>query len=86
MEPQQQPAPPNKNKSRRKSKSTRAYAIFSGLAFQMVAIIGGGTYLGVFLDEKFPNKHSIYTVICSLFAVIISIYFVIRRIIKMSNS
>ncbi|WP_420323057.1 AtpZ/AtpI family protein [Flagellimonas sp.] len=51
----------------------------------MIAIIGGGTYLGVFLDEKFPNKHSIYTVICSLFAVLISIYFVIRQIIKMSK-
>ncbi|NER18937.1 AtpZ/AtpI family protein [Spongiivirga citrea] len=86
MEPQQQPAPPKKNKSRRKSKSTSAYAVYSGLAFQMVAIIGGGTYLGVFLDEKFPNKHSIYTVICSLFAVLISMYFVVRRIIKMSNS
>ncbi|MCL6266706.1 AtpZ/AtpI family protein [Flagellimonas sp. 2012CJ39-3] len=51
----------------------------------MVAIIIGGTYLGVFLDEKYPNKHSIYTVICSLFAVIISIYFVVKQIIKMSN-
>ena len=70
---------------RKRASSLNSYARYSGIAFQMIAIIGGGTYLGVFLDEKFPNKHSIYTVICSLFAVIISIYFVIRQIIKISK-
>ena len=70
---------------KKKKRPLNSYAKFSGIAFQMIAIIGGGTYLGVFLDEKFPNKHSIYTVICSLFAVIISIYFVVRQIIKMSK-
>ena len=69
----------------KKKNSLNTYARFSGIAFQMIAIIVGGTYLGVFLDEKFPNKHSIYTVICSLFAVLISIFFVVRQIIKMSN-
>lgn len=68
-----------------KKKPLNTYARFSGIAFQMVAIIGGGTYLGVYLDEKYPNKHSLYTVICSLFAVLISIYFVVRQIMKMSN-
>jgi len=82
---QQPQAPSNKNKLPLKSKPVNNYAVYSGIAFQMIAIIGGGTYLGVFLDEKFPNKHSIYTVICSLFAVLISIYFVVRRIIKISN-
>lgn len=75
----------NQQKSPRKKRSLNNYARFSGIAFQMLAIIGGGTYLGVFLDEKFPNKHPIYTIICSLFAVLISIYFVVRQIIKMSN-
>lgn len=68
-----------------KKKPYNSYAQFSGMAFQMIAIIGGGTYLGVFLDKKFPNEHNILTVICSLFAVLISIYFVVRQIIKMSN-
>jgi MFS-type transporter involved in bile tolerance (Atg22 family) len=75
----------SQQKSPKKKRPLNSYAKFSGIAFQMIAIIGGGTYLGVFLDEKFPNKHSIYTVICSLFAVIISIYFVVRQIIKMSK-
>lgn len=75
----------SQQKSPKKKYSSNSYAKFSGIAFQMIAIIGAGTYLGVFLDEKYPNKHSIYTVICSLFVVIISIYFVIRQIIKMSK-
>ncbi|WP_284042142.1 AtpZ/AtpI family protein [Flagellimonas myxillae] len=75
----------NQQKSPKKKRPLSNYAKFSGIAIQMVAIIIGGTYLGVFLDEKYPNKHSIYTVICSLFAVIISIYFVVKQIIKMSN-
>ncbi|MCL6274331.1 AtpZ/AtpI family protein [Muricauda sp. 2012CJ35-5] len=76
----------NQQKSpKKKNRSLNNYAKFSGIAIQMIAIIGGGTYLGVFLDEKFPNKHSLYTVICSLFAVVISIYFVIKQIIRISN-
>ena len=75
----------SQQKSPKKKPTLNTYARFSGIAFQMIVIIGGGTYLGVFLDEKFPNKHSIYTVICSLFAVLISIYFVVRQIMKMSN-
>jgi F0F1-type ATP synthase assembly protein I len=69
----------------KKKRPLSNYARFSGIAFQMIVIIGVGTYLGVFLDEKFPNEHNIYTVIFSLTAVILSIYFVVRQIIKMSN-
>ncbi|MFD2587996.1 AtpZ/AtpI family protein [Croceitalea marina] len=76
----------NQQKSPEKGEpSLNNYARFSGIAFQMIAIIAGGTYIGVLLDDKYPNEHSIYTLICSLFSVLISIYFVIRRIIKMSK-
>jgi F0F1-type ATP synthase assembly protein I len=61
------------------------YARFSGIAIQMFAIIGIGTYVGVKLDEKFPNKHNLFTVILSLLSVIMSIVFVIRRIIAASK-
>lgn len=75
----------NPQKSPKKRGTLKGYARFSGIAFQMIAIIGAGTYLGVFLDNKFPNKHNIYTVICSLFAVLISLYFVVRQIIKIGK-
>ncbi|MCB0399060.1 MAG: AtpZ/AtpI family protein [Winogradskyella sp.] len=51
----------------------------------MFAIIGLGTYAGVKLDERYPNKHNLYTVILSLLSVIGSIVYVIRRIIAASK-
>ena len=51
----------------------------------MFAIIGIGSFAGVKLDELYPNKHNIYTIILSLASVLISIYFVIRQITSASK-
>ncbi|WP_430467082.1 AtpZ/AtpI family protein [Winogradskyella ouciana] len=61
------------------------YARFSSIALQMFAIIGVGTYAGVKLDEYSPNEHNLYTIILSLLSVVLSIVFVIRRIIAASK-
>mgnify|MGYP003115609805 CR=1 FL=1 len=61
------------------------YARFSGIAIQMFAIIGLGTFIGVKLDEKYPNTHNLYTLSLSLGSVIMSIIYVIRRIIVASK-
>lgn len=61
------------------------FARFSGIAFQMFAIIAVGTIIGYKLDEKYPNKHQIYTSILSVSFVVISIIYVIRRIIANSK-
>ncbi|MFT5750906.1 MAG: F0F1-type ATP synthase assembly protein I [Flavobacteriales bacterium] len=62
-----------------------AYARYSSIAIQMFAIIAVGTYLGVKLDEWYPNKHRAFTIIFALCAVILSVVFVIRRIITNSK-
>ena len=61
------------------------YARFSGLMFQMAAIIAVGTFIGVKLDERYPNRHNYFTIGFSLFSVIGSIVYVIRRIIADSK-
>jgi F0F1-type ATP synthase assembly protein I len=61
------------------------YARFSGIGIQMFAIIAIGTFAGVKLDEKLPNKHNLYTLVLSLLAVIASIIYVIKRIIAISK-
>jgi F0F1-type ATP synthase assembly protein I len=66
-------------------KQLNTYARYSSIAFQMFAIIGIGAFIGVKLDDAFPNKHSLYTIILSLVFVIFSIVFVIRRIIAISK-
>jgi len=46
----------------------------------MVAIIVLGSFGGVKLDETYPNKYSIFTILCSLASVGISMYYVIRQV------
>ena len=72
-------------KGKDQKKQLKNYARFSSIGIQMLAIIGFGTFLGVKLDEKFPNKHNLYTLTFSLSAVIIAIVYVIRRIIATSK-
>ncbi|MDJ0645136.1 MAG: AtpZ/AtpI family protein [Flavobacteriaceae bacterium] len=62
------------------------YARYSGIAIQMFAIIGIGTYAGVKLDEAYPNKHDAFTVVLSLVSVLMAIVFVIRRILQGSKN
>ena len=73
------------SKKKLNTNQLNVYARYSGIAFQMFAIIGIGTFIGVKLDKAFPNEHNIYTVILSLGSVIISIWFVIRSIVLNSK-
>ncbi|RNC88201.1 MAG: AtpZ/AtpI family protein [Winogradskyella sp.] len=75
---------PAKNQKKQKEQ-LNTYAKFSGIAIQMIAIILVGTFVGVKLDEKFPNENSLYTLGFTLGSVIISIVYVIRRIIANSK-
>jgi hypothetical protein len=59
--------------------------ILSAIGIQMAAIIAVGTFVGVKLDEKHPNDTNLFTLIGTLFSVILSIYFVIRRVISASK-
>lgn len=46
----------------------------------MIAVIAIGCYGGVKLDEKFPNKYSVFTIFCSLLSVGIATYIAIRQV------
>jgi len=60
-------------------------ALLSGIGIQMVAIIAVGTFIGVNLDEAYPNQNNLFTLILTLTSVVISIYYVIRRVISASK-
>ncbi len=68
-----------------KNKSLRKYARFSGLAFEMIAIIGGGSFAGVKLDQRNANEFPLFTLIFSLSSVMIALYLVIKAVIKTSK-
>ncbi|MEZ4801605.1 MAG: AtpZ/AtpI family protein [Gelidibacter sp.] len=76
----------NNNQNEKKVKLLNSsYARYSSIAIQMFAIIGIGTFIGVKLDEKYPNENNWFTVILSLTSVIGSIVMVIRQIIVNSK-
>lgn len=56
------------------------YLVFVNIAFQMGATIAAGVFLGIWLDGKFPNKYSAYTVAISLLGVFVALYLVYREV------
>ncbi len=72
----------NKNKT---NAPLNKYLEFVNIAFQMGIIIAAGVLLGIWLDKKFPNDFSGFTIGISLLGVFIALFQVIRRVIKMSK-
>jgi len=61
-------------------KNHNAYARFSTLGIQMGIVIGLATWLGVYLDERYPNKYKLYTVFGALLGVFIAMYLMIKEV------
>ncbi|MGB3344127.1 MAG: AtpZ/AtpI family protein [Aequorivita sp.] len=61
------------------------WAIFSGIAIQMGVTIGIGAFIGVKLDEKYPNQYSAFTVVFSLLGVFVSIYALIKQLERLNK-
>jgi hypothetical protein len=76
---------PNESKKQKPSSKINKYARFTGIGFQMIAIIGLGSYGGVKLDEAYPNNYSLWTIICSLASVGIAMYFVVKQVTDFTN-
>lgn len=58
------------------------YAYYTGLGFQMLATIGVFTYLGYRIDRHYQMETPLWTAVFSLLGVCISIYFVVRSVLK----
>ncbi|HOW40494.1 MAG TPA: AtpZ/AtpI family protein [Bacteroidales bacterium] len=71
-----------KNQKRQDDKGLNAYAKYSGMAFQMVAIIAIATWGGIKLDNIAGFQKPVFTIILSLLGVFGAIYFAIRDFIK----
>lgn len=58
------------------------YAYFTGVGFQMLAIIGIFTYIGHRIDRSRGGDIPLWTALFALIGVCISIYTVIRAVIR----
>ncbi|HMB63360.1 MAG TPA: AtpZ/AtpI family protein [Eudoraea sp.] len=76
----------NQQKPPRGKSPYNSYIQYSGIAIQMIVIIGLGSYGGVRLDEAYPNEYHAFTIICSLASVAMAIYVVIRQVSKASKN
>lgn len=66
-------------------KNFSKFARLSGIGIQMGATIFLGAYLGKYLDERFPSNKKWFTIGCTLLAVAISLYNVLRQVNKLNN-
>ncbi|MCD6555565.1 MAG: hypothetical protein DRI94_01525 [Bacteroidetes bacterium] len=77
----QKPLKSKKSKDDLKN-SLKNYAKYSGIAFQMAAVIFLGTWGGYKLDAFFKFENHILTLILSLLSVILAIYVAVKDFIK----
>lgn len=58
---------------------------YSGLAFEMAAIILAGVFGGIWLDKRFETS-ALFTLLLSVFAVFAAIYFVIKDLLRPNDT
>ena len=72
-----------KKKELRKNKERlNSYVKYSGIAFQMIAIILIGVFGGMKLDKWLETDKPVFTALLSVFAVILSIYYSIKDLLR----
>ncbi len=75
---------PNKtgNSEEKSTRSSKVYARYAGIGFQMVAVIGLFTFIGYKLDQNRNAKQPLMTALFSLAGVGIALYQVIKSVTK----
>jgi len=79
---EEQQSQKKKNPTNPSGKGLRDFGKYSGLAFQMIAIILLGTFGGVRLDKLTGWETPVFTIILSLSSVFIAIYVSLKDFIK----
>lgn len=73
---------PQKQEPRQQPRRNDSFIRYSSMATQMGVTIFLGVWGGMKLDQKFPHRIPIFTLILSLASVIIAIYMVIKDFLK----
>lgn len=60
----------------------KGYLKYSGIGFQMIVIIGLGTWAGVKLNDYFGYEKPIITAIAVLVSIILAMYYVFRQVTR----
>ncbi|WP_291400157.1 AtpZ/AtpI family protein [Daejeonella sp.] len=68
------------NSENSKGQSYANFAKYTGVAFQMMAIIGGSAYIGYKIDQYYDHKVQYVTAIACVLGVFLSIYQTVRQL------
>ncbi len=79
--------PQTKNKKTKKDfkshlKSGSSFVKYTGIASQMLAVILGLTFLGVYIDKYFELAFPVFTFILSILSIIIAMYWIIKQVLN----
>ena len=69
-----------KNEQDNPGKDTSSYARYTGMAFQMIAVIGIMTFAGYKIDEAAAHQTKWVTAAMSLAGVFVSLYLMLRSV------
>lgn len=67
------------------NKNASKWLALINIPIQMGVIIFLFSYFGTWLDEKYPNEYSAYTIIFSILSVFLSLYNVIKQVNNLNN-
>ncbi|MGD9328450.1 MAG: AtpZ/AtpI family protein [Cyclobacteriaceae bacterium] len=76
---------PKKKKSSQKSRqpdNLRQYSKYSGMAFQMIAAILLGLWIGTKIDDALDNEKHVFTAITTLVFLLATLFLIIRSLTK----
>jgi ATP synthase protein I len=76
------PNPPNPNK---KASGLQNFGHYSGMAFQMIAIILLFVWGGTKIDQKYFQGKDVFVIILSLVGVFIALYVVLKDLLNQSK-
>jgi hypothetical protein len=71
-----------KSQNQKNKKRFDTFIRYSSLGFEMMAIIGFGTFLGYKIDQWMDNEFKGFTFGLMVFSVIVSIIYALRNLLK----
>jgi ATP synthase protein I len=76
------PSPSKTIKDQSRKSALSDYGRYSSLAFQMIAIILVGVFGGIKLDQVVRWEFPVFTLVLTILAVFMSMYYAVKDIIK----
>jgi len=69
----------NQDKNQKNKRKFDDFIRYSGLAFEMAAIMGIGVFMGIKIDKWLDLSFPVFTFVLMIFSVIAAIYHAVRK-------